>query len=79
MHVHRLLIVVVRHVFDGPDLNDPGVVDEHIDASEVLHRGFNGVFDVLPIAHVAHDCEYIPAISIKLGFRPAELFPVASQ
>ena len=70
MHVHRVLVIGMRHVLDRTDLNDAGVVDQHVDAAEPLHRDLYRMFDMCGLAHVARDRDRAAA---QLGCGPRQL------
>ena len=79
VHVHRLLIIALGHVLDGPDLDDAGVVDQHVDGAEGFDGGTDQRFDVLADADVARgrlDVRRAAAAQVRL--RGAQLFFIAA-
>ena len=52
VRVHRIFVVGELHVIRGTDLNDAGVVDQHVDASVLLERPRDGALGVVAPADV---------------------------
>ena len=50
---HRILEIFGDHVFDRPDLNDAGVVDQDVDGPPPVENGVDGGPDVGAAADVA--------------------------
>ena len=77
VHLHRVMVVVVRHVLERADLDHAGVIDEHVDAAEMLHHDLDRLPNVPTHADVAWDGEDVPAAEPLL--RMPELLPVAAS
>ena len=71
------MVVLVRHVLERADLYHAGVVDEHVDAAEMLHDDFDRLPNIPTHADVAWDGEDVPAAEPLL--RMPELLPVAGK
>ncbi len=74
---HRILEVVDGHVLERPDLDDAGVVDQHVDAAAIVGDPLDGPLDLRPIAEVALDRRGLAAQRLDVGGGPLELLFVA--
>ena len=74
---HRLLEVVDGHVLERPDLDDAGVVDEHVDAAPVVDDASDRALDLVAIGDVAGDRRDLAALPLDVGRGTLELLLVA--
>ena len=73
MHRHRLFEILHLHVLERTNLDDAGVVDEHIDAAGALDHFLNEPFRVVANADVAHRDLHVGAARAELFAGPFEL------
>jgi hypothetical protein len=73
---HRFLEVGDGHVLEWSDLDDAGVVDQHVDAAAVVHDPADGPLDLGAIEDVALDGGDAAALLLDIGGRTLELLLV---
>src|ERR1051325_1655716 len=66
MDRHRVDVILFSHLFDGPDLNDACIVDEHIDTMETPFHRFDGAAGLFRIANVARNGVNFDAAALQL-------------
>src|ERR1044072_375504 len=77
VRLHCELEIFVRHHFQGSDLNDACVVDEHIDASEARVDIRHHRHHVVPVRHVATRSYHFSTKLFEIESRLFELLFVA--
>src|SRR5690606_26057271 len=61
MHVHRTPVIGMLHVVERADLDDAGVVDEHVDTTEMRRNRLDRGADRVAVAYVAYGRVYVRA------------------
>jgi hypothetical protein len=62
----KCTLIAVCHVLDRPNLDDPGVVEQHVDAAEVLQHDVDGLLHLSTFADVAGDGQHAGAVELVL-------------
>ena len=78
MHVHRLLVIAIRHMLERTDLYHARVIDEHVDAAEMMRDDLDRLLHQRPFGHIARNRQHA-AVVAELILRAQQLFPIARQ
>ena len=57
--LHRVLVILQGRDVERPDLDDPRVVDQDVDAIEAIEHQANHPLDLAPVRHIAGDGDHL--------------------
>jgi len=79
MQLHRTLKVCALHVLERAHFDDPGIIDQDIDAAEMPKGRSHRFLDLLTIEQIARDRRHIAAVPLELVRCATEFIHIARK
>src|SRR4030095_3063483 len=79
MQSHRAVIIFAGHVIERTDFNDAGVVDQDVNAVEMIDDFPDSGLNLIAIKQIAFDGENFSAASSQIGFGARKFFSITRE